>query len=162
MPYDLSGISVLLCDPISFRRSLIVDVLRVLGVTQVDPVSEPTIAYRAFRDSLFDLVISEQIMAPLDGLDFTRMIRTSPDSPNTMVPILMVASSPTIRNVEAARDAGVTEYMIMPFSVTSLYSRLAAIIEKPRDFVRDNEYFGPDRRRTVREFLGDDQRASDE
>ena len=162
MAYDLSGIRILVVDPSPFRRTLIADVLKALGVMQVEAVSDGAVAYGVFRSATVDVVIAEQMMAPLDGLDLTRMIRTAPDSPNTTVPILMITSAPRTEDVAAARDAGVTEFMVMPFSVTGLYNRLASIIENPRDFVQDGDYFGPDRRRSVKEFLGGDQRTSDE
>ena len=159
MAYDLNNLRVLVVDPTPFRRMLICDVLKAIGVEQFDAVNEGSSAYNAFRGASYNVIITEQIMLPLDGLDLTRMIRTSADSPNPSIPVLMIAASPSIREVEAARDAGVTEFLAMPFSVTGLYNRLVFIIEKPRGFVRDGDYFGPDRRRSVKEFLGDEQRG---
>ncbi len=162
MAYDLSNLRILVVDPSPFRRMLIIDVLGALDVNQVESMSEGSGAYSVFRSTNFDLVISEQIMMPLDGLDLTRMIRTNPDSPNPAVPILMLVAAPRKKDVVAARDAGVTEFMAMPFSVAALYSRLVSIIEQPREFVQDGEYFGPDRRRSVKDFFGDDQRIEDD
>jgi len=161
MAYDLSEIRVLVVDPSPFRRTLFCDVLNAIGVEHYESVGDGTAAYGLFRSVAFDLVITEQIMVPLDGLDLTVMIRTNPDSPNTVVPILMVTGSPSIEDVIAARDSGATEFMVMPFSVTGLYRRLTSIIDNPRQFVQHGAYFGPDRRRTVKEFLGDDQRVEE-
>lgn len=161
MAYDLSSIRVLIVDPSPFRRMLFCDVLQAIGIERFESVGDGTAAYGLFRSAAFDLVITEQIMVPLDGLDLTVMIRTNPDSPNTVVPILMVTGSPSIEDVIAARDSGATEFMVMPFSVNSLYRRLTVIIENPRQFVQHDDYFGPDRRRTVVEFLGDDQRVEE-
>ncbi len=161
MAYDLSSLRILVVDPSPFRRMLVCDVLNALGINQVESVNEGSSGYSIFRSTNFDIVITEQIMMPLDGLDLTRMIRTSPDSPNPTVPILMLVSAPRTKDVIAARDSGVTEFMAMPFSVKALYNRLVFIIEQPRDFVQDGEYFGPDRRRAVKDFFGDDQRIED-
>jgi two-component system chemotaxis response regulator CheY len=46
-----------------------------------------------------------------------------------------------------ARDAGVTEFLVKPFTARDLYRRLYQIIERPRQFVRSEDFFGPDRRR---------------
>ena len=161
MAYDLAAVRILVVDPNPFRRMLICDVLKAIGVAQFLPVNESTSAYGAFRSASFDIVITEQVMLPLDGLDLTRMIRTNPDSPNPTTPILMISGAPRVEEVVAARDVGVTEYMAMPFSVNALYNRLVFIIERPRPFVRDGEYFGPDRRRSVKDFLGDERRSDD-
>ena len=116
----------------------------------------------AYRAASFYISIAEQVMLPLDGLDLACMIRTNPDSPNPTVPVLMIAAPPRTDEVVAARDSGVTEYKAMPFSVTTLYNRLVFIIEQPRLFVCDGEYFGPDRRRSVMDFMGDEKRSGEE
>ncbi len=162
MAYDLSNVRVLIVDLSPFRRTLFCDVLKAIGIEKFEALGDGTTAYSLFRSVPFDIVITEQTMVPLDGLDLTVMIRTNPDSPNTVVPILMVTGAPSVEDVVAARDSGATEYMVMPFSVTSLYRRLTAIIENPRQFVQQNDYFGPDRRRTITDFLGDDQRVSED
>ena len=159
MAYDLSDVRILVVDPSPFRRILICDVLKAIGVEQFEAVDQGTTVYRA---AIFDIIIAEQIMLPLDGLDLARMIRTNPDSPNPTVPVLMIAAPPRTDEVVAARDSGVTEYMAMPFSVTTLYNRLVFIIEQPRLFVCDGEYFGPDRRRSVKDFMGDEKRSGEE
>ena len=43
-------------------------------------------------------------------------------------------------------------------SAEAIYKRLVQLIERPRPFVRVGEdYFGPDRRRRMRDFTGDDR-----
>ena len=49
--------------------------------------------------------------------------------------------------VEQARDAGVNEFILKPLTPTALVSRLEAVLQRPRAFVRLPSYFGPDRRR---------------
>ena len=49
--------------------------------------------------------------------------------------------------MEAAREAGVTEFLAKPISVKALSERLTLMIDNPSRFVRTATYFGPDRRR---------------
>jgi hypothetical protein len=64
--------------------------------------------------------------------------------------------------VEAARDAGVTEFLVKPITAHSLFSRIAEIIERPRAFVRCEGYFGPDRRRkNIENYAGPWRRHDD-
>jgi DNA-binding response OmpR family regulator len=49
--------------------------------------------------------------------------------------------------VEAARDAGVTEFCCKPITAKEMFSKIAAVINEPRPFIRNRHYFGPDRRR---------------
>ncbi len=58
-----------------------------------------------------------------------------------------------------ARDAGVNEFIAKPVSVKTMMSRLVAVIEHPRPYVRTNSYFGPCRRRRGEEYRGPERRA---
>jgi two-component system, chemotaxis family, chemotaxis protein CheY len=78
------------------------------------------------------------------------------------VPIIMVSGHTEKHRVEAARDAGVTEFLIKPITGHSLFSRIAEILERPRPFVRCDNYFGPDRRRhPLENYAGPWRRAED-
>jgi DNA-binding response OmpR family regulator len=54
------------------------------------------------------------------------------------------------RRVVQARDAGVTEFLVKPFTARDMYRRISQIVERPREFVKSEDFFGPDRRRTKR------------
>jgi len=86
-------------------------------------------------------------MKPIDGIAFTQEVRLSHKSPNPYVPIIMITGHTERHRVEAARDAGVTEFLAKPITAQNLFLRIAEIIERPRPFVRAGAYFGPDRRR---------------
>jgi len=94
-----------------------------------------------------DLVLTDMIMKPMDGLQFTRHVRNDESSPNPFVPIIMISGHTEKYRVEAARDAGVTEFLAKPITAQNLFARIAEIVERPRAFVRCDNYFGPDRRR---------------
>jgi two-component system, chemotaxis family, chemotaxis protein CheY len=53
--------------------------------------------------------------------------------------------------VIAARDAGVTEFLAKPLSAKALYQRVLNVVANPRPFIKTKTYFGPDRRRNVKE-----------
>jgi two-component system chemotaxis response regulator CheY len=61
--------------------------------------------------------------------------------------------------VLAARDAGANEFMAKPFSVKGVAKRLEEVIRRPRPFIRSSVYFGPDRRRKIEEFTGEERRT---
>ena len=86
-------------------------------------------------------------MSPMDGIELTRMIRRHQLSPNRMVPIILITGYSAWPRVEEARDAGVTEFLVKPFTAHDLARRVAHVINKPRDFIETQDFFGPDRRR---------------
>ncbi len=143
-------------------RALIRDILYSFGISNIQTAPEGSKAYAELRHFPADIVLTDWEMDPLDGIDFTRMVRTSPDSPNPFVPIIMLTAHSSLERVIEARDVGVTEFLAKPVTARELYSRLVTVIEKPRQFVRASEYFGPDRRRTVKDFMGEERRGDEE
>src|SRR5258708_554003 len=81
------------------------------------------------------------------GLELIDYLRFSPDSPNRLLPVIMLTAHSEQEYVVAARDKGVTEFLAKPFTVDGLYRRLSSVIARPRAFVNAQSYFGPDRRR---------------
>ena len=63
----------------------------------------------------------------------------------------MITGHTERHRVEAARDAGVTEFLAKPITAQGLFKRIAEIVERPRAYVRCADYFGPDRRRRADE-----------
>ncbi len=86
-------------------------------------------------------------MEPVDGVEFTRLVRVAADSPNPFLPIIMVTGFADRTRVEEARDAGITEFIVKPVTARAVLDRLNNVINKPRPFVKTSDYFGPDRRR---------------
>ena len=127
---------------------LLRDMLSAFGVEKIVTVSDGTKAFSELRQFPADIVITDRVMEPLDGLEFTRMVRNQPDSPNPFVPIIMLTSQGAFDRVQEARDNGVTEFLVKPVTAQALYTRIANVLQKPRQFVRASEYFGPDRRQT--------------
>lgn len=122
--------------------------LLAFGVGKVLTARDGNEGYRVFKDTNTDIVLADWMMQPIDGISLTRMIRNDSRSPNPYVPIILMTGFSEKRRVVQARDSGVTEFLVKPFSARDLYRRIAQIIERPRQFVRSEDFFGPDRRRT--------------
>ena len=109
-----------------------------------------------------DLAIVDFHMSPIDGVEFTRLVRQASDSPNPFLPIIMLTGYAERSRVEEARDAGVTEFIVKPVTAKAVLSRLQNVIYKPRPFVQTKTYFGPDRRRRAdNDYAGPSRRKSD-
>jgi two-component system, chemotaxis family, chemotaxis protein CheY len=143
-------------------RLLLRSLLNALGIMSVFEASNGEDAFALLRDRQPDLILSDLSMKPMDGIAFTREVRTSHASPNPYVPIIMVTGHTERHRVEAARDAGVTEVLAKPITAGNLYQRIGEIIDRPRPFVKCASYFGPDRRRhAVADYAGPFRRRAD-
>jgi two-component system chemotaxis response regulator CheY len=156
--YKLDHVSFLIVDDNKPMRGLVRTILHALGARNVLDVDDAAEALKALRSFPADFVITDWNMQPLDGIEFVRLIRTGDDSPNPFVPIIMLTGHTEMHHVAEARDAGVTEFLAKPISVSSLYTRVKNTIENPRTFVRTGSFFGPDRRRRKIEWRGPERR----
>ena len=160
--FSLKSLNVLLVDDNQNMRAIASAVLHSADIRNVYEASEGATAFDLLRRHAIDLAIVDFNMFPLDGVEFTRLVRTSPDSPNPFLPIIMMTSHSEPSRVCEARDAGVTEFVAKPISAKAVLDRINAAIFKPRPFVKTETYFGPSRRRRDMEgYEGPFRRASD-
>ena len=162
MPLDFKNLSILVVEDTLPMQRLIVSVLESLGFTKVLVANNGLEGYRSFRQHNPDIVITDWMMTPENGLDLTKKIRTDITSPNKMTPVILITGYSSLPRVNEARDMGVTEFLVKPFTANDVAKRLAHVINFPRDFIVMREFFGPDRRRKRGDqYAGPRKRASD-
>src|SRR5471030_1862786 len=126
-------------------RVLLTEILRAIGVRDVFEATDGAEALKSLRVNQIDIIMTDLAMQPLDGIDFVRLLRNSADSPNPMVPVIMITGHSTMRRVGEARDDGVTEFLSKPVTARGVIERITRVVDHPRSFVRTQDYFGPDR-----------------
>lgn len=162
MAYKFENIKVLLVEDNQAMLQLTKAVLTTFGIKNIITASNGEVAFERFRAEKADLIVADWMMKPVDGISLTHMVRSHSASPDPYVPIILVTGFSEKRRVFEARDAGVTEFLVKPFNARDLYRRIARIIESPRQFVRSEDFFGPDRRRkTDAVYDGDKKRQED-
>ena len=142
----LNQLKTLLVDDNQHMRTLLAAILSGAGLVQNRECANGAEALEALRVWPADIVITDYRMSPVNGIEFTRLVRNAPDSPNPFVPIIMVTADAERHIVFEARDAGVTEFATKPVSARIVLDRLNNIIFRPRPFIKSPGYFGPDRR----------------
>lgn len=158
--FDL--LKILLVDDNHHMRVLLGEILRAVGVKHVFEASDGAEALTVLRREQIDIVMTDLSMQPLDGIDFVRLVRNSKDSPNPMIPVIMITGHSTHRRVGEARDVGVNEFLAKPVTARGVIDRITRIVEMPRSYIRSPDYFGPDRRRRADPaYYGPKRRAND-
>ena len=175
MVLDLSDITVMIVEDQRSVRGLLITTLRTLGVGKVIGVHNAAEAINRIRQLadeakasgsggvnavMLDIVLSD---SEASGMDLAEWVRTAPDSPNKFMPIMMFSALASVNMVQRSRDLGVNVFMRKPFAVDNLTSLLMGLIRDQRNFIKCNDYFGPDRRRAS--YLGnshDPERRNDE
>lgn len=157
---DLRALSILLIDDNANMRRVIATILKSAGVRTIYEADEGLGALRIFQSKDVDIIFTDLVMHPVDGLAFVKWVRTSTASPNRFVPIIMMTGHATQRTLYQARMAGVTEFLAKPLTARTVMHRINEIINNPRPFVQAREYFGPCRRRRIdHDFSGAERRG---
>src|SRR5687768_12817011 len=116
----LAKVRVLLVDDDVEMLQLLRGLLKQLGFLQIITATDGSEAIallsdkKAMREHEIDLIITDWNMTPVTGIELLRFIRTSAESPNQYMPVIMLSGRGEWSDVEHARDAGFTEYLIKP------------------------------------------------
>lgn len=138
--------SVLLVDDVRAMRMTVRSTLRSFGMFDVTEASngEEALSILAIRD--FDLVITDLVMQPMDGIELTRKLRT-PGTAKPSTPILILSGYNDMSRVSAALAAGAASFLVKPVVPADLKARVESLFAHRPKIVRTAGYHGPDRRR---------------
>jgi two-component system chemotaxis response regulator CheY len=130
MAIDLT-MPVLVVDDYNTMIRIIRNLLRQIGFTQVDDACDGASALKLMRGRKYGLVISDWNMEPMTGYDLLKEVRADPELADT--PFIMVTAESRTENVIAAKQAGVSNYIVKPFNAQTLKSKIDAVfnVEPP-------------------------------
>jgi len=142
-----STINIAIADADHKIALLIKKILMTLGCKRIFIVHDGQDIITLMKEEKIDIIITDWQLKTLNGLELAVHLRQSLDSPDRMVPIIMLTTRSEHADIKAARDAGISEYLVKPFSAKTLLERLYAVVEEPRNFILCKTFIGPDRRR---------------
>jgi two-component system, chemotaxis family, chemotaxis protein CheY len=144
---EFNKLRFLVVDDNPHMRRILRTLLQGFGAREVHEADDGVAGLEAFNKFTPDIVIIDWAMPIFDGLEFVRMIRQPDTNASPFTPIIMLTGHSERKRVTAARDAGVTEFMVKPISAQGLHQRILNVIANPRRYIKTKSYFGPDRRR---------------
>ncbi|WP_304164087.1 PleD family two-component system response regulator [Phenylobacterium aquaticum] len=127
---------------------LVKTMLRGFGFERFTEATTLAEAKKILKATPPDLMLLDYMMGTEEGVTLARWLRNDPASPAPQLPIIMLTGHADRARVMAARDAGINEICVKPFTPADLIKRILTTFESPRPFVNSGSgYFGPDRRR---------------
>ena len=160
---SITGLRVLIADPYPQLREIMRDILlRGIGVDEVIDAKSGEEVLSLLSKLACDVAIIDCAMTPLGGVELTKRIRKGVEGIDPFLPVILVSGRADVAEIIAARDAGANEYLAKPLSAKILDLRLNSVINRPRPFVRVDNFFGPDRRRHAKEGFGGSERRTHE
>jgi two-component system chemotaxis response regulator CheY len=125
MPADKT-MNVLVVDDYKSMIRIVRGLLNQLGFTNVDEASDGVTALKMIREKSYGLVLSDWNMQPMTGLQLLQKVRA--ETSTRAVPFVMVTAEAKAENVVAARQAGVNNYVIKPFTLAVLKQKLTTVL----------------------------------
>jgi two-component system, chemotaxis family, chemotaxis protein CheY len=121
-----TSVAVLVVDDYSTMRRIIKNLLNQIGFSNVEEADNGATAYDKLRAQKFGLVVSDWNMEPMTGLELLKLVRA--DSALKSLPFIMVTAESKTENVIAAKQAGVSNYIVKPFNAETLKAKIASVL----------------------------------
>jgi two-component system chemotaxis response regulator CheY len=118
--------NVLVVDDYKSMIRIVRGLLNQLGFMNVDEASDGETALRMIREKPYGLVLSDWNMEPMTGLELLQQVRA--EAATRALPFVMVTAEAKAENVVAARQAGVNNYVIKPFTLAVLKQKLTTVL----------------------------------
>ncbi len=119
---------ILVVDDFSTMRRIIKTCLRQLGFDNVEEADDGQAALAKLNSGSFKFIISDWNMPNMMGIDLLRAVRSQDNL--KALPFLMVTAEAQKENILEAAKAGVSNYIIKPFTADVLQQKMEAIFQK--------------------------------
>ncbi len=149
-------LKLLFVDDAPHTRLMLREMLRKTDWSQVEFADSAATAFKQIKANLPDLVFTDWQMPGESGLDLIRAIRERPDSPDRLLPVILLTASGDAEHVLGARKAGATDFLVKPISMNRIVERVINAVTRPRPFIVSSGYMGPDWRRAAQPADGRD------
>lgn len=117
---------ILVVDDYNTMRRIIRNLLRQLGFEHTEEAASGPEALTKLHERQYGLIISDWNMEPMTGLDLLKQVRADAKLKN--MPFIMVTAESKPENVIAAKQAGVSNYVVKPFNAETLKTKMVAVI----------------------------------
>ena len=121
-----TSIKVLIVDDFATMRRILKNILKQLGFKNLLEADDGTTALEVLESNEIDLVISDWNMPKMTGLELLKAVRAS--KKYAKVPFLMVTAEAQKQNVIEAVQAGVSNYVVKPFTAEGISAKLERIL----------------------------------
>ena len=118
--------NILIVDDYKTMLRIIRNLLKQLEFDNVEEASDGSEALAKLRAGHFGLVISDWNMAPMTGLDLLKEVRADARLKDT--PFIMITAESKTENVVAAKQAGVSNYIVKPFNAETLREKIEKVM----------------------------------
>ena len=120
------SMNVLIVDDYKTMLRIIRNLLKQIEFNNVEEATDGAEALSKLRAGSFGLVISDWNMQPMTGLQLLQEVRA--DARLKQMPFIMITAESKTENVIAAKQAGVSNYIVKPFNAETLKEKTEKVL----------------------------------
>ena len=121
-----NAMKFLVVDDFSTMRRIVKGLLNELGYSDITEADDGNTALPMLRDGAFDFLITDWNMPGMAGLDLLKAVRGDPKL--AKLPVLMLTAEAKREQIIEAAQAGVSGYVIKPFTAATLKEKIDKIL----------------------------------
>ena len=119
------NMNVLIVDDYKTMLRIIKNLLGQIGFPNVDEATDGGMAFTKLKEKKYGLVISDWNMEPMSGYELLQKVRA--EDALKAIPFIMVTAESKTENVIAAKQAGVSNYIVKPFNAETLKQKIESV-----------------------------------
>jgi two-component system chemotaxis response regulator CheY len=119
------NMKVLIVDDFSTMRKILRNVLKQMGFTNMIEADNGKTALKVLKKESFDLILCDWNMPEMSGLELLKKVRSDNDLKS--IPFIMATAEAQQDNILEAVKAGVTNYIVKPFTAETVKEKLTKI-----------------------------------
>ncbi len=120
------NIAILIVEDNTTMRRIEYNLVKQLGFNNITEASDGTDALVKLREKKIDFILSDWHMEPMTGLELLKNVRSDPQLKH--IPFIMVTAESKTENIIVAKQSGVSNYIIKPFSAEALKAKMISIL----------------------------------
>ncbi len=121
-----NNMKILVVDDFSTMRRIVKGLLGELGYNDVTEADDGNTALPLLKGGNFDFLITDWTMPGMPGLDLLKAVRG--DAKLAKLPVLMLTAEAKREQIIEAAQAGVSGYVIKPFTAATLKEKIDKIL----------------------------------
>ncbi|RLC23759.1 MAG: response regulator [Deltaproteobacteria bacterium] len=119
------NMKVLVVDDFATMRRILRNILKQIGFTNINEADDGKSALKMLKKERFDLVMCDWNMPEMPGIELLKAIRSDEELKD--LPFVMVTAEAQKENILEAVKAGVSNYVVKPFTAETIGEKLEKV-----------------------------------
>jgi two-component system chemotaxis response regulator CheY len=120
------NMKILIVDDFKSMLMITDSILKQFGFKHIDQAMDGQSALAKIKENKYGLILSDWNMEPMNGMDLLKAVRSDPAVKAT--PFILITAESKAENIIAAKQAGVNNYIVKPFTAATLKEKMSAVL----------------------------------